>query len=182
MGTEIIDVVETLRSADPAGLELLREAEVIRGTAPRQRLGDYAEFLAQRALGGLLAPPGQRGWDLKTKDGERVQVKARDRHSSPNGFNWFHVANVHESGFDHLALAMFDNWEVTGSWLILHGQIPLFSHSTVKGQRGETTKFSVRGDWRERAAHLGLGAIQSQTRYLEVRQRRFVAMSSAVRG
>jgi hypothetical protein len=151
---------------------------VIRGAAPRQRLGDYAEFLTKQVLGGVLAPPGQKGWDLKTAEGERVQVKARDRSSSPGGFNWFHVANVHVGGFDQLALASFNDWEVTGSWIIPHSQIHLFSHSTVKGKGGEITKFSIAGDWRERAVRLRLSSAQRQTRYLDVEQHRFVSSSS----
>jgi hypothetical protein len=39
--------------------------------------GDYAELLVQVASGGELAPASQKSWDVKTQDGERLQVKAR---------------------------------------------------------------------------------------------------------
>lgn len=53
----------------------LRGRGVIRsGNAPA---GDYAELLVQHATSGELAPSSQKGWDVVTRDGERLQVKAR---------------------------------------------------------------------------------------------------------
>jgi hypothetical protein len=53
----------------------LRERGVIRtGNAPA---GDYAELLVRVASGGELAPNSQRSWDVRTPDGERLQVKGR---------------------------------------------------------------------------------------------------------
>jgi hypothetical protein len=39
--------------------------------------GDYAEHLVRLAFDGTLAPNSQKSWDVKTPDGERLQVKAR---------------------------------------------------------------------------------------------------------
>ncbi|HEY6549655.1 MAG TPA: hypothetical protein VIY71_00470 [Solirubrobacterales bacterium] len=39
--------------------------------------GDYAEWLVARATDGQLEPNSRRSWDLVTKDGDRMQVKAR---------------------------------------------------------------------------------------------------------
>lgn len=39
--------------------------------------GDYAEWLAHRALGGSLATPAEKSFDLTMADGTLVQVKAR---------------------------------------------------------------------------------------------------------
>ncbi|KQP82156.1 hypothetical protein [Aeromicrobium sp. Leaf291] len=75
--------VEQLTSATPeqllagyaAVLRELRSREIVRtNNAPA---GDYAEWLAQRALGGVLAPNSVKSYDLTLDDGTRVQVKAR---------------------------------------------------------------------------------------------------------
>lgn len=56
-------------------LSELRDRGVVRtGNAPA---GDYAEYLVQHATGGELAPNSQKGWDIATPDGDRLQVKAR---------------------------------------------------------------------------------------------------------
>jgi hypothetical protein len=54
--------------------ELKRRGVIRTGNAPA---GDYAELLVQRATGGELAPNSQASWDVATRDGERLQVKAR---------------------------------------------------------------------------------------------------------
>ncbi|MCU1416798.1 MAG: hypothetical protein JWP32_972 [Schumannella sp.] len=53
----------------------LRNREVVRTrNAP---LGDYAEYLAQRAFGGELQPNSEKSYDLLDPSGSRIQVKAR---------------------------------------------------------------------------------------------------------
>ena len=53
----------------------LRHRDVIRtGNAPA---GDYAELLVRVATDGELAPNSQKSWDVRTPQGERLQVKAR---------------------------------------------------------------------------------------------------------
>jgi hypothetical protein len=53
----------------------LKNREVVRTrNAP---LGDYAEYLAQRAFGGTLLPNSEKGYDLLDSSGSRIQVKAR---------------------------------------------------------------------------------------------------------
>jgi len=54
--------------------ELKRRGIIRSGNAPA---GDYAELPVQRATGGELAPNSQKSWDVKTPEGERLQVKAR---------------------------------------------------------------------------------------------------------
>jgi hypothetical protein len=56
-------------------LSELKDRGVIRsGNAPT---GDYAELLVKLATDGQLAPNSQKGWDLETAAGDRLQVKAR---------------------------------------------------------------------------------------------------------
>jgi hypothetical protein len=53
----------------------LKDREVIRTrSAP---LGDYAEYLTQRAFGGELQPNSGKSYDLLDAEGKRLQVKAR---------------------------------------------------------------------------------------------------------
>jgi len=56
-------------------LSELRAREVIRTrNAP---LGDFAEYLTQRAFGGTLLPNSGKSYDLLDVKGRRLQVKAR---------------------------------------------------------------------------------------------------------
>ncbi len=56
-------------------LRELRRRDVVRtANAPA---GDFAEQLVAKALRGQLAPNSQRGYDLRTPDGRRIQVKCR---------------------------------------------------------------------------------------------------------
>ena len=56
-------------------LRELKDRGVIRTeNAP---VGDYAEYLVVTALGGQLAPNSEKSWDVLTKDGQKLQVKAR---------------------------------------------------------------------------------------------------------
>jgi hypothetical protein len=66
---------EQLLASYAAVLRELRDREIVRtNNAPA---GDYAEWLAQRALGGVLALNSAKSHDLTLRDGTLVQVKAR---------------------------------------------------------------------------------------------------------
>ncbi len=54
--------------------ELRRQGVIRSGNAPA---GDYAETLVQRSVGGSLAPPSQRSWDIASEEHGQLQVKAR---------------------------------------------------------------------------------------------------------
>lgn len=54
--------------------ELLRRKLVRTRNAP---LGDLAETIALRTYFGVLAPNSEKSYDLRTVDGQRIQVKAR---------------------------------------------------------------------------------------------------------
>ncbi len=81
----------------------LREQKVLRtGNAPT---GDYAEWLVQRATGGTLEPNSKSSWDLKTSEGERLQVKARV------------VVNPRNKG--QRQLSPFRSWEFDAAVVVL---------------------------------------------------------------
>jgi hypothetical protein len=53
----------------------LKAREIIRTANSPQ--GDYAEWLVQRAVGGILHPNSHKSWDVTTSEGERLQFKCR---------------------------------------------------------------------------------------------------------
>jgi hypothetical protein len=60
--------------------ELRRRGVLRTNNAPA---GDYAEWLVQRTLGGVLAPNSEKSHDVTLEDGRTVQVKARVVSSPP---------------------------------------------------------------------------------------------------
>jgi hypothetical protein len=70
-------------------------------------VADYAERLVAEAAGGTVQPPSTRGFDVKTPDGERIQVKARRRslHSTPHHFSA--IRDIERHGFDILVAVVF---------------------------------------------------------------------------
>lgn len=92
----------------------LRKREVIRsGNAPA---GDYAELLVQRATNGELAPNSQRSWDVRTPEGERLQVKARVV-TAPTRAGERQLSVIRSWDFDALVIVLFDDefrvWRAT---------------------------------------------------------------------
>ncbi len=55
-------------------VSVLRDRNVVRS---ENIAGDYAEYLVARAVGGTLAPPSEKGWDVIGSGDEHIQVKAR---------------------------------------------------------------------------------------------------------
>lgn len=82
----------------------LKSRNVIRtGNAP---LGDYAEFLAQKVYGGVLAPNSSKSYDVTSDDGRLIQVKARAFGEKTSGSAVFSVFRSFE--FDVATLLVFD--------------------------------------------------------------------------
>lgn len=82
--------------------ELRRRGVVRTANAPT---GDYAEWLAARATDGQLEPNSRRSWDLVTKDGDRIQVKARV------------TSNIAKRG--ERQLSSFRSWDFEAALIIL---------------------------------------------------------------
>jgi hypothetical protein len=72
--------LETLRTAELFKMyrgilrELTQRGIVRTMNAPA---GDYAEYLVAALVGGELADNSEKSWDIRTADGERLQVKCR---------------------------------------------------------------------------------------------------------
>jgi len=71
--------VSKLSTSDLFGLFRTTVAELKgRGVVRSENVaGDYAEYLVAQAMGGTLASPSEKSWDVLGPNGERVQVKAR---------------------------------------------------------------------------------------------------------
>lgn len=81
----------------------LRRREVVRSNnAPA---GDYAEWLASRALGGTLVPPSVKSYDVELPDGRRIQVKARVVSEPPTA--------------GQLQTSFFRSWDFDAALLVL---------------------------------------------------------------
>jgi hypothetical protein len=92
----------------------LKNCGVIRtGNAPA---GDYAELLVQRATGGQLAPNSQQSWDVRTPQGERLQVKARVV-TNPRSAGERQLSVLRSWDFDAAVVVLFDDeyrvWRAT---------------------------------------------------------------------
>ena len=82
--------------------ELKRRGVVRSNNAP---VGDLAEFLVQRVTGGALADQSQKSWDVRTPNGERLQVKARI------------VTDPRKSG--ERQLSVFRSWDFDAALIVL---------------------------------------------------------------
>src|SRR5687768_10378192 len=75
--TSVADLLLIQRAA----LQELRRREVLR--TANQPVGDYAEWLVNRALHGVLAPNSEKSFDVTCEEFGKVQVKGRMVSSKP---------------------------------------------------------------------------------------------------
>jgi hypothetical protein len=93
-----------LQSRQP--LARLRELQIVRSAnAPA---GDFAEWLVAKATGGTLAPQSQKGWDVETSDGRKLQVKARFV-SNPIKSGQRQLSTFRSFDFDDLIVVLLDD-------------------------------------------------------------------------
>ncbi|WP_436793482.1 hypothetical protein [Actinospongicola halichondriae] len=118
MDLESMEVRDLLSLSSGAVAELRRRGIVRTNNAP---LGDYAEWLAVKALGGKLAPNSERSFDLVTDAGRRVQVKAR-RVSDPPEAGQLQTSPFRSWDFDDALLLLVD--EAT-YWIRSASVVPL---------------------------------------------------------
>jgi hypothetical protein len=84
--------------------ELRRRGAVRTGNAP---VGDLAELLVAHSVGGTLAPPSQKSWDVLGPDGAKIQVKARVVHDERNPGER-QLSAFRSWNFDHAVVVLFD--------------------------------------------------------------------------
>lgn len=98
-------------------LRELRRREVVRtNDAPS---GQYAEWLAHRAFGGVLAPNSVKSYDLTTEDGRRLQVKARVVRDPSRRSGERQLSPFRSFDFDEALILLFDtNYMVSRAALL----------------------------------------------------------------
>lgn len=87
-------------------LAQLRRRDIVRtGNAPT---GDYAETLVKVAFKGEFAPNSEKSWDVRTSDGEKIQVKSRLL-DDPTKSKQRQLSAIRSWGFDSLVIVLFDS-------------------------------------------------------------------------
>lgn len=69
--------------------------------------GDYAEYLVAAVTQGVLADNSEKSWDIKTPDGERLQVKCRVVQEGKRGQRQLSPFRTWE--FDRAVIVLFDD-------------------------------------------------------------------------
>lgn len=92
----------------------LRRTGVVRTN--NNPVGDIAEAIVAQHYGGERGSFAQAGWDVKTPDGTRIQVKAIRQTSTNKRSN---VSPIRDSDYDQVVLVVFDeDFLVTEGWVI----------------------------------------------------------------
>lgn len=157
-----IDVIDTLRRGDPAGLSTLRRLGVIRGSTTKQVTGDYAEYLVAGCYGGELSPRNTPGCDVLVGGHLRVSVKARDAGAAH--YNYFQVQRRDPPDFDRLVLVEFDRWLVTEARVIESSELVGMRDYDFVAKQAD--RFRRHGRWRTRARSVDLATVQNHLRYM----------------
>jgi hypothetical protein len=160
-----VDVLALLRSGSPGDIATLLQSGVIRGTAPKQVSGDYAEYLVAAHLDGQLAVRNNAGFDVITADRRRISVKSRSL--AANYYNHISIRNYGARDFDYLVLVEFAaDWTVALARGMSWDDVSAISDYTTKVKGRDIIRFHRRGAWRTRGDLLPLRATQEQTRLL----------------
>lgn len=84
-------------------MRTLRLREVIRTN--NNPVGDIAEAIVARHYNGVRGSFAQAGWDVKTVDGERIQVKAIRQTASRRHSN---VSPIRDREYDYVVIVVVD--------------------------------------------------------------------------
>lgn len=141
-------------TGDEAAWDELRRRGVLRSRAANP-CGDYAEYLVARHYGVELEPPSTAGFDLRTPEGERVQV--RGRHVKTRQPSYYRVSrDLLNRNYDKLALVFFER-DYFVEWSVA---IP-FQDLLRLAVKYENTEYRLRlpGTWRDDPAVENLGRL-----------------------
>jgi hypothetical protein len=90
-------------------MRALRERDVIRTN--NNPVGDIAEAIVADHYKGERGSFSQAGWDVKTKSGERIQVKALRKTSDNNRSN---LSPIRDAEYDSVVVVLFnEDFQVT---------------------------------------------------------------------
>jgi hypothetical protein len=160
-----LDVLDLFRCATHEALATLIELGVIRGTAPKQVAGDYAEYLVASLLGGELARRGNPGFDVLLPDRTRVSVKSRNL--GVQYYRHISVRRATERDFDQLVLVEFrPDWTIAEAREILWDEIAsVRDYVYTRPTDGRVyDRFYRTGKWRTAARPIPLAAEQERLR------------------
>lgn len=133
----------------------LRLREVIRTN--NNPVGDIAEAIVAAYYDGERGGFSQAGWDVTTRDGERIQVKAIRQ--TPNRARC-NVSPIRDTDYDSVVIVLFDeDFRVTeGLKLPRHVVEELFPHRAHVNGRIITVTQALRADPRVEAVDLSEAA------------------------
>jgi hypothetical protein len=121
-----------------AVMRALKDRGVIRTN--NNPVGDIAEYIVAAHYGGERAGFSQAGWDVKTPDGELIQVKGMRRTSTNKRTN---LSPIRDSQYDSVVVVIFDeNFQVTEALKLTRAVVEeLFAHKEyVNGRVISVTK------------------------------------------
>lgn len=84
-------------------MRALRERDVIRTN--NNPVGDIAEVLVHAHYGGERGGFAQAGWDVRTVEGDRIQVKAARNTATNKRTN---LSPIRDSEYDYVVVVIFD--------------------------------------------------------------------------
>lgn len=141
--------------------------------------GDVAEWLVSEATGGELAPKAQKGWDVKTSDGKRLQVKARFV-SDPPTAGQRQLSAFRSFDFDYLIVVLLDDhrpvWRATKlSRAVVEQQAHPDDYVGARRVIARDALLELGEDWTERLQEIcgpavGRSIARPSTRWRSVRE------------
>ncbi|NMN97821.1 hypothetical protein [Antrihabitans stalactiti] len=81
----------------------LQDRELVRTN--NNPVGDLAEAIVHAHMGGERAGFSQKGWDIRTPDGERVQVKGMRKTATTKRRN---LSAIRDADYDSVVVVVFD--------------------------------------------------------------------------
>ena len=103
MDTHTASVAELLSTYREILRELQSRGVLRTNNAPT---GDYAEYLVAAHFGGDLAPNSEKSWDVRSANGDRLQVKAR-MSDSDSAAGTRQLSAIRTWEFDRLIVVLF---------------------------------------------------------------------------
>ncbi|MEU4430026.1 hypothetical protein AB0F65_05020 [Nocardia rhamnosiphila] len=150
-----LTVPELLRLWAGSMSELMERGLIRTGNNP---VGDLAEAIAHEHFGGERGSFSQKGWDIRTPDGERIQVKGMRRTGANKRAN---LSAIRDADYDTLVVVIFDqDFDLTVSFTMprakveesftrsahVNGIIPRISNRLLAGE--SITRIDLREAYR----------------------------------
>jgi hypothetical protein len=138
----------------------LRLREIIRTN--NNPVGDIAEAIVAAHYGGERGSFSQAGWDVRTPDGENIQVKALRQTATGRRRN---LSPIRDADYDSVVIVLFDeDFRVTGGLKLTREVVEeLFEHRAHVNGRIITVTQALRADPRVETIDLAAAAVRVGT-------------------